>query len=91
MKKYNNISIKKILLAAGYSKRYGDKNKLTENFKGKHLIQHITQRGILSIKVDNQLKSILYVRSKKQELLQEKIYMEVKNNGFFQIISKNRI
>ena len=42
MKKYNNISIKKILLAAGCSKRYGDKNKLTENFKGKHLIQHIT-------------------------------------------------
>ena len=42
MKKYNNISIKKILLAAGCSKRYGDKKKLTENFKGKHLIQHIT-------------------------------------------------
>ena len=41
MKKYNNISIKKILLAAGCSKRYGDKNKLTENFKGKHLILHI--------------------------------------------------
>ena len=41
MKKYNNISIKKILLAAGCSKRYGDKNKLTENFRGKHLIQHI--------------------------------------------------
>ena len=41
MKKYNSISIKKILLAAGCSKRYGDKNKLTENFRGKHLIQHI--------------------------------------------------
>ena len=41
MKKYNNISIKTILLAAGCSKRYGNKNKLTENFKGKHLIQHI--------------------------------------------------
>ncbi len=41
MKKYNNIIIKKILLAAGSSKRYGDKNKLTEIFKGKHLIQHI--------------------------------------------------
>ena len=41
MKNYNNISIKKILLAAGCSKRYGEKNKLTENFKGKHLIQHI--------------------------------------------------
>ena len=41
MKKYNNIFIKKILLAAGCSKRYGEKNKLTENFKGKHLIQHI--------------------------------------------------
>ena len=41
MKRYNNISIKKILLAAGCSKRYGHKNKLTENFKGKHLIQHI--------------------------------------------------
>ena len=41
MKKYNNISIKKILLAAGCSKRYGEKNKLTENFKGKYLIEHI--------------------------------------------------
>ncbi len=41
MTKYNNISIKKILLAAGCSKRYGDKNKLTESFKGKQLIQHI--------------------------------------------------
>ena len=41
MKRYNNIFIKKILLAAGCSKRYGDKNKLTENFRGKHLIQHI--------------------------------------------------
>lgn len=41
MKKYNNIFIKKILLAAGCSKRYGDKNKLTEKFKGKYLIQHI--------------------------------------------------
>ena len=41
MKKYNNVFIKKILLAAGSSKRYGDKNKLTENFRGKHLIQHI--------------------------------------------------
>ena len=41
MKKLNDIFIKKILLAAGSSKRYGDKNKLTEKFKGKHLIQHI--------------------------------------------------
>jgi molybdenum cofactor cytidylyltransferase len=41
MKKHNNIFIKKILLAAGSSKRYGDKNKLTEKFKGKYLIQHI--------------------------------------------------
>ena len=41
MKKYNNIFIKKILLAAGSSKRYGDKNKLTEKFKDKHLIAHI--------------------------------------------------
>ena len=42
MKKRNhNITIKKILLAAGSSRRYGDKNKLTEKFKGKYLIQHI--------------------------------------------------
>ena len=41
MKKHNNIFIKKLLLAAGCSKRYGEKNKLTENFKGKHLIEHI--------------------------------------------------
>ena len=41
MKRYNNIFIKKILLAAGCSKRYGIKNKLAENFKGKHLIEHI--------------------------------------------------
>ena len=36
MKKYNNIFIKKILLAAGSSRRYGHKNKLTEKFKGKY-------------------------------------------------------
>ena len=42
MKKRNhNITIKKILLAAGSSRRYGNKNKLTEKFKGKYLIQHI--------------------------------------------------
>ncbi len=41
MKNNNNISIKKILLAAGSSKRYGEKNKLTEKFKDKYLIQHI--------------------------------------------------
>ena len=42
MKKINNnITIKKILLAAGSSKRYGEKNKLTEKFDGKYLIQHI--------------------------------------------------
>ncbi len=41
MKKHNNIFIKKILLAAGSSKRFGDINKLTEQFKGKYLIQHI--------------------------------------------------
>ena len=41
MQKYNNIFIKKILLAAGRSKRYGNKNKLAEKFKGKYLIQHI--------------------------------------------------
>ena len=41
MNKCNSISIKKILLAAGSSRRYGHKNKLTEKFKGKHLIQHI--------------------------------------------------
>ena len=40
-KRNNNITIKKILLAAGCSRRYGDKNKLTEIFKGKYLIQHI--------------------------------------------------
>ena len=40
-KKNNNISIKKILLAAGISKRYGYKNKLTEKIKGKYLIEHI--------------------------------------------------
>jgi len=41
MKKYNSKSIKKLLLAAGSSNRYGDTNKLTEKFKGKYLIQHI--------------------------------------------------
>ena len=40
-KSNNNITIKKILLAAGSSRRYGNKNKLTEKFKGKYLIQHI--------------------------------------------------
>tara|TARA_B100001093_G_C26489340_1_gene868362 strand:+ start:47 stop:658 length:612 start_codon:yes stop_codon:yes gene_type:complete len=41
MKKNNSISIKKILLAAGSSQRYGNKNKLTEKLKDKYLIQHI--------------------------------------------------
>ena len=38
-KKNNNI--KKILLAAGQSKRFGDKNKLSEKIKGKPIINHI--------------------------------------------------
>ena len=38
-KKNNNI--KKILLAAGESKRFGDKNKLSEIINGKPKINHI--------------------------------------------------
>ena len=38
-KKNNNI--KKILLAAGESKRFGDKNKLSEIINGKPIIKHI--------------------------------------------------
>ena len=38
--KKNNI-IKKILLAAGQSKRFGDKNKLSEIINGKPIIKHI--------------------------------------------------
>ena len=38
-KKKNNI--KKILLAAGESKRFGDKNKLSEIINGKPIINHI--------------------------------------------------
>ena len=38
-KKNNNI--KKILLAAGQSKRFGDKNKLSETINGKPIINHI--------------------------------------------------
>ena len=38
-KKNNNI--KKILLAAGESKRFGDKNKLSEIMNGKPIINHI--------------------------------------------------
>ena len=38
-KKDNNI--KKILLAAGQSKRFGDKNKLSEIINGKPIINHI--------------------------------------------------
>ena len=38
-KKNNNI--KKILLAAGQSKRFGDKNKLSEIINGKPIINHI--------------------------------------------------
>ena len=36
-----NNNIKKILLAAGESKRYGDKNKLSEIINGKPIINHI--------------------------------------------------
>ena len=39
-KKKNN-NIKKILLAAGESKRFGDKNKLSEIINGKPIINHI--------------------------------------------------
>ena len=37
----NNNNIKKILLAAGQSKRFGDKNKLSEIINGKPIINHI--------------------------------------------------
>ena len=36
-----NHNIKKILLAAGESKRFGDKNKLSEKINGKPMINHI--------------------------------------------------
>ena len=36
-----NYNIKKILLAAGESKRFGDKNKLSEIINGKPIINHI--------------------------------------------------
>ncbi len=36
-----NYNIKKILLAAGESKRFGDKNKLSEIMNGKPIINHI--------------------------------------------------
>ncbi len=39
--KKNNNNIKKILLAAGQSKRFGDKNKLSEIINGKPIVNHI--------------------------------------------------
>ena len=41
MNKYNIHSIKKILLAAGSSKRYGTENKLSALINGKPVINHI--------------------------------------------------
>ena len=40
MNKYNIHSIKKILLAAGSSKRYGTENKLSALINGKPIINH---------------------------------------------------
>ena len=41
MNEKKNYKIKKILLAAGESKRFGNKNKLTEIINGKPIISHI--------------------------------------------------
>ena len=41
MNKKKDHQIKKILLAAGQSKRFGNKNKLTEIINGKPIISHI--------------------------------------------------
>ena len=41
MNEKKDYKIKKILLAAGESKRFGNKNKLTEVINGKPIISHI--------------------------------------------------
>ncbi len=79
MKKYNNIFIKKILLAAGCSKRYGNKNKLTENFKGKHLIEHIIHT-LLKVFDPCELLVILGHDSKKIRDLIDNIDISIVNN-----------
>ena len=58
-KRNNNITIKKILLAAGRSTRYGSKNKLTEKFKGKYLIQHIRDT-LLKVFHSSELLAVSY-------------------------------
>ena len=49
MNKYNIHSIKKILLAAGSSKRYGTENKLSALINGKPIINHTLDAYIKNI------------------------------------------
>ncbi len=79
MKKYNNIFIKKILLAAGSSKRYGKKNKLTEKFKGKYLIQHIRDT-LLKVFDPSELLIILGYDSQIIRNLIDNQYIKIINN-----------
>ena len=44
MNEKKGFKIKKILLAAGESKRFGDKNKLSEMINGKPIINHILDK-----------------------------------------------
>ena len=82
--KKNQVLVKKILLAAGSSKRYGFKNKLTEIINGKCMIKHILDTllkvfdpGELLIIVGHEYKTIInLVNNKDVQIIHNKNYKE---------------
>ena len=83
MKANNNKKIiKKIVLAAGQSKRYGKKNKLTEIFYGKPLINNIIE-VLLKIFEPNELLIIVgYQHKKIIKLINNSEIQIIKNTNF---------
>ena len=82
--KKNQVLVKKILLAAGSSKRYGFKNKLTEIINGKCMIKHILDTllkvfdpGELLIIVGHEYKTIInLIDNKDIQIIHNKNYKE---------------
>ena len=76
--------IKKIVLAAGESKRFGDKNKLSEIIKGKPLINHIldtlfkifdpSELIIIVGHEKNIIKNLIFNKNKDVKILENKNY-----------------
>ncbi len=74
--------VKKILLAAGISKRFGNNNKLLENFNGKPLINHILDK-LLEIYDTSELLIILgYEQKKIKNLINNKHIKTLENMDY---------